>query len=210
MSAPDTTPNRRNLLHCYNSLYSWEKECGLTYYPTQGLRITNTARPFSWCTPYAAIAAFAVLSPNNHELTNHIALEQCLRIQNGDIPPSSKVPAYGKNKAKALEILRYRRESEVSHLVTGQKVRAFYFNTIDPRSSTHITVDGHMHSVWAGRRLSLKREAAVSKTKYQLISDDIRWCAGLVGVTATAFQASLWIGWRRMIAAPNQPWLELW
>lgn len=209
------TPNQRNLINIYSSLYSWEQKCGLEYYHIQRDRIRQTLRA-SGCrtTLEAAVAAFAVLSPNNHEITNHIALDKCLRISSGELHKSTRVPAYGKNKTKALTILErdylHLGELDPSQFVLGQKVFAFYHNTLHPNDDTYLTVDGHMHSVWIGRRLMLKREAEVSKEKYKTISNDIRLCAQILGVLATGFQAGLWIGWRRMIAAPNQPWLELW
>jgi len=232
--AVDYSTGKRNLETLWESLEDWERAYGINYYNFQYDRILSVAYKLDLVvkTKYGAgpgvlfdisdrvlVAVFAILSPNNHENTNYIALQRCLEIWMGKLPESAKVPAYGTNKRKALAVLRaysttriQEPEShDVSDMITGRKVRSFYFNTIWPNIGINITIDGHMKSAWLGRRVRLKhQEANVSPALYREISRAICELADKYETPAPGFQAGLWIGWRHHIAAPGQYWLQLW
>jgi hypothetical protein len=190
----------RNLLALYHHSTDWEKREGACYYDNQRKRIWRIGHMQHYgdvvFEQSRLCAAFAVLSPNQTEKTNYIALSQCCQIVTGRRPEDSSVSAYGKNKAKARAILR---GGDIDAHIKGRKVRSFYHNTIDPDDSSYVTIDGHMLSVWCGRRILLKtREANLSTKEYQAIADDMRIAAGFLGYSAPRLQAILWLAWKRV------------
>lgn len=195
-----------NLLKTWKGLYTWERELGMQYYQFQKDRIRSM---FPEGFPIKnAVAAFCVLSPNNHENGTYMALQVCRDIHFGKLPATAKVQAYGRNKAKAIACLGC--ASGVESLVSGRKVTAFFNNTMKPECNSHVTVDGHMKSVWMGQRLNMKFTGGVPPKLYAEIALGIGDVANSLKIPAPSFQASLWIGWRRMISAPGQYWLQLW
>jgi hypothetical protein len=189
----------RNLLSLYHYSTDWEKQEGTYYYNKQYGNILKTMLhhpDLELPIVHKAVAAFCVLSPNQTEKTNYQALDRCLKIVTGQLPEDASVSAYGKNRAKALAILR---GGSIDELVTGLEDRAFYHNTINPDDSTHVTIDGHMLSAWCGRRILLKtREANISAVEYKAVADDMRIAANFLGYSAPRLQAILWLAWKRV------------
>lgn len=143
----------------------------------------------------SVIGAFVALSPNASELSNYAALDQCIRITNREVPVDAPVRAYPLNRQKALHILG---GAEPEWVLGGLKVRAFYFNTLNPDCSEHVTVDGHMLGAWCNQRLVLRRHAQIhGKKEYEAIVKDFQTASSCQNISAPRFQAILWLAWKR-------------
>lgn len=189
--------NRRNLdnlLRLYDRADAEDRAEGRIYYPRQLERLERRAGPANL--PLTAVAgAFAALSPNNAEKTNYIALDIAIRVVSGELPESAGIPAYPINRTKALRILR---GEEPGIVLKGNKVRSFYYNTIDPNTS-EVTIDGHMFNAWRDRVTVLhSRELNFGDGQYARIASDFRAAAFWVGLRAPEFQATLWLTWKRV------------
>lgn len=191
------TRELRCLLALWESSTPMEREEGRIYYPRQQGRLYARARENSRYL-YQAVGAFAALSPNNSEKITYQALDICMDIVEGRAPIETKAPSYGRNKIKALQILAIP-SNKPEDILRGNKVRAFYFNTMDPEHSSEVTVDGHMKNAWRGKIASLKHHSSdVSNKEYIVIAHDFRRAAFLVGIPCTEFQATLWITHKRV------------
>lgn len=199
--------NPENLLTVWNRADRWDIQEGIVYYSNQQVRMEDRVRAYyPRFTLTQVSAAFAALSPNNAESTNYVALDLCLRIAAQELPDTTKVPAYGKNKTKALAILR---GEPIDLHLRGQKVRSFHANTIDPCMSEEVTVDGHMLGAWIGKRLVLRREAEIHAREYPVIRDDFRIAASRVGLRVTGFQAIIWLTWKRIHGILRPPQIRM-
>lgn len=184
-----------NLIQVYRQARNWELQEGAEYYHRQRARLARRAVDAGLSLQPIA-AAFAALSPNNTEKTTYIGLDTCLDIVAGRLPEDSKVTAYGRNRTKAMAILR---GASIEDTLSGLKVNAFYQNTINPLNDNFITIDGHMLGAWVGKRLVLKRGAQIKNAaEYHLISSDFRSAAQQCNLPAITFQATLWLTWKRL------------
>lgn len=198
--------NAANLLNLYSQARPIDIQEGTTYYDRQSHRISTRAAAYD-TSPDRAIAAFAVLSPNNAENQNYRALEVCLRIVTGDLPTDHPTPCYPINKFKALALLV---GGEVSKYVVGQKVRSFYHNTLDPDDNHHVTIDGHMLGAWIGRRVKMKdREASIGRMEYEWARRDMVAVGEVVGLSGPRLQAVLWLVWKRVNGVLYDPQMRL-
>ncbi len=171
-------------------------EEGSIYYARQRERLARRAH--SACLPEeSVIGAFVALSPNQNEKTNYNALDLCIKIHLGQLPQDARVSAYPLNRAKALRILSGENPRDI---LGGKKVRAFYFNTLDPEKSTEVTVDGHMKNAWLNRPgVTLKdRRSNINDTQYERIAQDFREAAFVTCTKSTDFQATVWLTWKRI------------
>lgn len=196
-----------NLLHVYSRSLPYERDDGYNYYELQRSRMQSRATT-NHLSLETVTAAFCALSPNNNEATNYFALDTCLQIYHGKLPDSHPVVSYGSNKAKALAILR---GADIDSTLRGQKVYSFYRNTLEPDNDQWVTIDGHMHGAWIGKRLILRRNAEIKRTNYPVIVDGFRQAARQVNLSAPRFQAILWLTWKRLhriLWAPPQ--LSFW
>lgn len=192
-----------NIWKVYLEATPWERQDGHAYYDEQRWRMQSRTRP--GITLEMVTAAFCALSPNSSESGNYHALDTCIDIATGGLPPDSKVRAYGTNTAKALRILR---GEYILDVLSGLKVTSFYYNTIDPDDSRHVTIDGHMLSVWVGQRLVLKREAEIRSQEYPAICNDYRQAAKDADTSAPRFQATVWLTWKRLNRILYNPQLK--
>lgn len=186
-----------NLLSVYERAQPWEREDGRVYYDRQRGRLEVRALVHS-LTLSQVVAAFCALSPNNSEKITYRSLDTCLEIVRDPAAGDHKrsVPAYGTNKEKALALLRGR---AVESILSGPKVVAFYYNTMNPDDSGHVTVDGHMLGAWTGTRIRLKGpQAKFSLKEYHVIADGVRVAAARVDLAAPRFQSILWLTWKRL------------
>lgn len=170
---------------------AWERELGMSYYPSQQARLNRFADYYR-IELSRVVAVFCALSPNTSESSNYTFLNNAIRLHLGE---QVLVGGYPKNREKAAAILA---GEPIHNHLRGRKVTAFYHNTLNPADDTHITVDGHLLSAWIGKRLAVRREAEVSKSEYGYISSDIREAAQYFHVPSTSLQATLWLAWRRV------------
>ena len=183
-----------NLLSVYSRSQPWELEAGRLYYDKQYTRLHRYAHHYR-TSVRTVIAAFAVLSPNTDEYNNYKALRVCLEIFAGNLPNSCRCAGYPLNQKKALAILRY---GGIHKHLKGLKVRAFYHNTLDSTDPTYITVDGHVHAAWQGKRMTVLEAAVTSRSRYNEVANDIRTLSSYVGVPAPKLQATIWLTWKRI------------
>lgn len=187
--------NSQNLIDLYEQSDAIERQTGMAYYDRQRERLAAWADggrlPLR-----AVIGAFVALSPNTSEAQNYKSLDRCIKIVNGQLPPESKIVGYPLNRQKALYILR---GAEPEIILGGLKVRAFFFNTLDPDDSRQVTVDGHMLGAWCKTRLVLRRNAQIhGKREYAAIVEDFQKASSCYNIPAPRFQAILWLAWKRI------------
>lgn len=179
-------------LEIYAQSAPWERREGANYYASQRQRLTAIADQYR-IEPARIIAAFAILSPNNSEDMTYEAVYKAIERHHGS---DVKIPAYGPNQRKALAILAG--EPIEDHL-RGQKVTAFYHNTLNEKDERYITVDGHMYNIWRGKRHNLKRSSEVHPKDYKIISEYVRIASRCCQhLSAPQFQATVWITYRRL------------
>lgn len=198
-----------NFIRVYNLSLPIEREIGSEYYARQRAKMMiRVKKSNSQFTLPQIIGAFAVLSPNNAVSTNYRALDICLQIAMGILPESAKVPAYGLNKQKALAILRSKEDP--LEIVKGQKVTAFYLNTLNPDNSNHLTIDGHILGCWMNKRINLRGEGDIPAMEYELICSHLKLAATWTCYTPLQLQAILWLTWKRLHnILPYDPQLSL-
>lgn len=218
MHRPFTYGNQSNLLSVLIHSTTAELDAGHRYYQAQLNNIRevgiNACRDSVLPKPRQLAAAFAALSPNNSEWMTYRALDICLRITCGKLLATAKVPAYSRNKEKALRLLRPHsitasRTSTIYSVLSGQKVRSFWHNTVDPEDTNFVTIDGHAYNAWAvgaNRRAHLvtaipgmKSIPHLSPGKYQQISDAYREVGTKLGIRPNQVQSTVWLTWRRLV-----------
>jgi len=192
-----------NLMMVYQKATVWERSFGLKYYDTQRQRLSVRALQRGMH-PSAVVAAFAVLSPNNSEKHTYRDLDVCIGILSGELSPMTKTSAYPLNKLKALSCLQGRHPLTI---LKGNKVVAFYRNTMNPDDSRFVTVDGHMAGAWVGQRF-LMREARITDRLYREIAEGVRTVSREVGCAAPRLQSILWLAWKRIQNAAHNPQME--
>lgn len=90
----------------------------------------------------------------------------------------------------------------------GPKTTAFYQNILQPSDLYPVTIDGHMYSIWAGKRLRMK-EVATMGFDYETVARDFRTVAFRVFVRPNQVQAILWFTWKRIHNVVYKPQLGL-
>jgi hypothetical protein len=194
-SDPRSAGSSENFIRLFKMTYDWERAAGLRYYDEQRERIAEVARKNGQLLLHPSVAAFAALSPLNAESTNYTALDTCLKIAAGKLPEDTRVIAWRPNKVKALRVLR---GEDPAAVLGGRKVTAFYYNTLDPTSEVHVTIDGHMYNVWTWGLRPLRRVPQMSAELYNQIADDLRAAGRDLGIPAPKLQSILWNAWKRV------------
>ncbi len=133
------TTIQRNLETVLNQSTPWEIENGKLYYPRQQQRLRDIANSWGFMCK-ETVGAFAALSPNNSEAMTYRALIQLIRRIR--LKESNRIVAYGKNVEKATRILSD--GIDPLQVLNGNKVTAFYLNTMFPSLDHILTVDGHI------------------------------------------------------------------
>ena len=111
-----------------------------------------------------------------------------------------KVSTFGKNKGKAIAILKGALPLDV---LGGSKVRAFYLCIIGHDS---VCVDGHAYSIWLGHRVATSATPKISEKLYEKISQDYRVAAQQINLitgeeyTPAQVQAVTWVVWRNLFS----------
>lgn len=183
----------------------FEHREGRDYYTRQHARMVRRAAETGIDLAHIC-GAFAALSPNNLERTNYIALDRCIGIVQGTHPAHTPVPAYGRNKSKALAILAH--AGDPLDILSGPKVHAFYACTLAPDTADTPVIDGHMHNVWSGERVRLNA-VKFHEGQYAAVAGDMLRASFRAGLPAPAFQAVVWIAYKRLRAIANDPQLPL-
>ncbi len=153
------------------------------------------------------VAAFTALSPSNDYLGNIRSLISVIvGIKNGTPPERITVTTFDACKMRAHAYMKGDRDFLVE--THGQKTRHFYMNILKPRDRNFVTIDGHMYSIWVGRRLRM-REAVEAKFDYQRVSRDFIKFSKRVRMLPNQVQATLWFTWKRINNIVFKPQLSL-
>lgn len=142
------------------------------------------------------VAAFVSLSPNNDYKGNVRSLVSLLDgINKGQPPGLIRTGTYRHCLKRAY---RYATgESDFLLETSGPKIRNFYCSILKPESNKYITIDGHMHNIWFGKKRVMKL-ALVARKQYEIISIDFRYVARRELLKPCQLQAVLWFTWKRI------------
>lgn len=142
-------------------------------------------------------AVFAALSPNNDYYGNLRDTDRLLAAARAGLTIDQfKVSTYGNNKRKAWAIAQ---GTDPLTLIVFKKIRNFYLNVRDPDDPVPVTVDGHVHNIWTGKRIRLTEAAQKLKPQlYDVIAEDIRAVAAETKMLPNQVQAIIWTVWRRI------------
>lgn len=164
------------------------------------------------------VAAFAALSPNNDYYGNLRSLVSLLAgIRQNKPCDEITVSTYKacRNRAHGYAT------GTVSfpETVKGPKIRAFYFNILDPDDKRHVTIDGHMAAAYRAHGGTMK-ENIVKPREYTQIARAVKRLASREGLIPNQMQAILWFTRKRLLnvlydgqydlfADPNDRWKTL-
>lgn len=182
----------RNLQLVFNRCTPWELTTGKQYYTKQQQLLCEIADKWDF-KGRETIGAFAALSPNNSEAMTYRALLQLIRrVRFGS---TNRVVAYGQNILKAMRILN---GADPLSVLSGNKVTAFYLNTLCPWDDHVLTIDGHIAGVCFGQRLRMKEVPDINDESYRYLCGCIRDFARNKNWYGTEIQATLWLTWKRI------------
>lgn len=140
-----------------------------------------------------AAAVTAVLSPGNNWGLNIMAAERVMSNINNPVELWPRIPGYGKNVAKARQILL----TGDTQFVIGPKVTVFFQSLLDPEKvKKQMVLDGHAINIWRGEKPRLKGLKEPSTTERKAMLDDYSKAAEILGVSTQAVQAVTWYIWK--------------
>lgn len=153
-----------------------------------------------------AAGVLACLSPNSKWERNKLDATAVLQgvaygLETGDMSAAyhaTKVSTYNPNKVKAWTIAEYGNAADV---VSGPKVTAFYQNILG--DSSELTLDSHAYNAWCGRRATGSDLPGIPAGLRRQAIADYRCAANVKGETVSAFQAIIWVRWKRKIETSN-------
>lgn len=100
----------------------------------------------------------------------------------------ANLATYGKQRVKALSILKAKNEKEVLAILGGNKTKAFFLNIYKPKTSQDVTIDSWMIKFFGYKNLTPKR--------YKEASKEIQTVANEMNLKPHQVQALLWVGMR--------------
>jgi hypothetical protein len=140
-------------------------------------------------------AAFCALSPNNDYLKNLRSTVTLLKGHEEGVPVERlTVSTYNACKFRAWNFIN---GMDFLAVTKGKKTRAFYQNILDPSDPHPVTIDGHMVSVWTGKRMTML-QVATRGFPYERVADDFRAVAYQERLLANQLQAIIWFTWKRI------------
>jgi len=141
------------------------------------------------------VAAFASLSPNNDYIGNLRSLVTLAAgIRGGDALENITTSTYRHCLERAYRYIRG--DNDFLLDTDGPKIRNFYCNIVHPEDPRFVTIDGHIHNVWAGRQRTMK-DALIKPNQYSRIADDLRKVARKHRLIPNQLQAILWFTWKQ-------------
>lgn len=203
--------NVRRLLETYSRADSIDMEEGRVAYPRYQSVMRGLADYYGYSLSEVT-AVFCSLSPNSDYAGNLRSAATLLKAHNQGVEPERAiVTTYNQNKYRAW---RYLDGEDFLTLAKGPKIRAFYRNILDPADPEQpVTIDGHMISVWVGRRLTMveavRHRDKLLRKKYEDIANDFRTAAKRVCLTGPQLQSTLWFTWKRINNIIFKPQLKL-
>lgn len=188
------TENQQNIVTVLERADAIDRAEGLAAYPNYNVTMRKISDSYGVPLP-AVVGAFCALSPNNDYMGNLRSLITILcGLRDGKDPATLKVSTYNSCKMRAWRCLE---GEDFLSFTKGPKTRSFYVNIMDPDEGYHVTIDGHMFSVWSGKRFTMKSVATMG-FRYNEVALDFRSVAFLVGLKANQIQAICWFAWKRI------------
>lgn len=140
-------------------------------------------------------AAFVSLSPNNDYEGNVRSLITLLEAERLNIDPDEIVVST--YKACAKRAWDYLHGKNFVQWTIGPKILNFYHCILNPKNTKFVVIDGHMFSIWYGRRLRMKEVAHV-KFNYLEVGCDFIEAANELKLRPCQLQSMLWFTWKRI------------
>ena len=189
-----------NVLAVYQLANTADVVQGTAWYRDANIIASRLARKYE-ISERQAIGVIAALSPRNKWERNVADAENLIRVFTSDPESvdSVKVCTFGRNKAKAIEILQLSepvREEQVLGILSGPKLQEFYGCIIGVHDE--VCIDGHAYSIWAGDRITLANVPNIGKKLREKIKVAYCRAAQEVDVTPAQMQAITWCAWRRI------------
>lgn len=189
-----------NVLAVYQLANTADVVQGTAWYRDANIIASRLARKYE-ISERQAIGVIAALSPRNKWERNVADAENLIRVFTADPESvdSVKVCTFGRNKAKAIEILQLSepvREEQVLGILSGPKLQEFYGCIIGVHDE--VCIDGHAYSIWAGDRITLANVPNIGKKLREKIKVAYCRAAQEVDVTPAQMQAITWCAWRRI------------
>ena len=189
-----------NVLAVYQLANTADVVQGAAWYRDANIIASRLARKYE-ISERQAIGVIAALSPRNKWERNVADAENLIRVFTSDPESvdSVKVCTFGRNKAKAIEILQLSepvREEQVLGILSGPKLQEFYGCIIGVHDE--VCIDGHAYSIWAGDRITLANVPNIGKKLREEIKVAYCRAAQEVDVTPAQMQAITWCAWRRI------------
>ena len=189
-----------NVLAVYQLANTADVVQGTAWYRDANIIASRLARRYE-ISERQAIGVIAALSPRNKWERNVADAENLIRVFTSDPESvdSVKVCTFGRNKAKAIEILQLSepvRDEQVLGILSGPKLREFYGCIIGVHDE--VCIDGHAYSIWAGDRITLAKVPNIGIKLRKKIKADYCTAAQEADVTPAQMQAITWCAWRRI------------
>ena len=142
----------------------------------------------------------ASLSPRNKWSRNVIDAENLIEtfVRDPESAVNIKVCTFGKNKEKALNILKADQDfytENVRDILKGPKLIEF-FNCI--LHVEDVCIDGHAYCIFNGSRTSLKDVPSIGVKLRKEIKSDFKKAAAKFKISPAEMQAITWVTWRRI------------
>jgi hypothetical protein len=151
-------------------------------------------------------AVFCELSPSNDYVGNLRSAATLMKGHREGVPASHCVATtFGHCKHRAWKYLEGERWKPKKQ---GPKISNFYVNITRPEDQSAITIDGHMVSVWKGKRFTM-RQAIEAEWNYEQLAFDFRSAAFTQFILPSQLQAILWFTWKRVNKIIFKPQLSL-
>lgn len=197
------TVNQKHIVARFMDAISSEVEYGKQWYRIAYKVCQRIGREYELNAECVA-AVVAALSPNNKWERNIKDAENVVAafmLGGVDDAMSVKVCTYGKNLAKAVDILNSC-HNDYESILKGPKVIEFYHSILG--SMDDVCIDGHAYSVWFGERLTMKEVPSIGKKLRQTIKHDYIAATRFINDNGEEFytpcevQAITWVAHKRI------------
>ena len=172
-----------------------EQADGKLWYRRANTAAVRLAEQYEVTIPVAA-GVIAALSPRNKwernliDAENLIAAYQAAGEEGAEVV---KVCTFGKNKAKAIQILQA--GIGIQAILSGPKLIEFYSCIM---GEDDVCIDGHAYSIWFGCRVTLAKVPSIGKKLRAQIKADYMVVADKNNLKPFEVQAITWVTHRRL------------
>ena len=194
-----STKNVNNIKAVYLLATTQEKIDGASWYESAHKIALNLADDYG-LTLQTTAGVITSLSPRNKWSRNVIDAENLIEtfVRDPENAVNIKVCTFGKNKEKALNILKADQDfytENVRDILKGPKLIEF-FNCI--LGVEDVCIDGHAYCIFNGSRTSLKDVPSIGVKMRKEIKSDFKKAAAKFNISPAEMQAITWVTWRRI------------